>query len=64
MTNKDEIFCIIGSFLNRLKAEDWNVLSQDKYRLNLKTDKLVITDRVKRRIAKELNEIYTVKGVN
>ena len=64
MTNQDEIFCLIGSFLNRLKPSDWSILSITNHLQNNKrVDKLIITDKVKGRIAKKLSKIYKVKEV-
>ena len=55
MTNKDEIFCLIGSFLNRLNKDD----------IFFKDDgHIFILDRIKGSIVNDLSKIYTVKGVD
>ena len=59
--NEDEIFCLIGSFLNRLKVIDWALCTKEGIRLNHKTDKLLIIDKTRGRIAKELSKIYNVQ---
>lgn len=61
MTNEEEIFCLIGSFLGKLKSADWCVLTKEGYVLNKKQDALIITDKTKGRIAKELSVLYSVK---
>ena len=59
--NIDNIFCLIGSFLNRLSETDWIILTKKGYRLNNENDKLIITDKVRGEIVKELSKIYEVR---
>lgn len=59
--NKDNIFCLIGSFLKRLNLETWYIVTDNGIRLNSKSDKLIITDRVKGIITEELSKIYKVE---
>ena len=61
--NEDNIFCLLGSFINRLKPSDWALISDDKIRLNNKNDKILILDKAKGRIIKELIKMYKVKEV-
>jgi len=59
--NQEEIFCLIISFLGRLKSEDWCILTKEGYRQNKKQDSLIITDTTIGRIANELSVLYDVK---
>lgn len=52
--NKDEIFSLIGGFLDRLRLEDWSLRTGGQIRLNKKEDSLVILDSAKGRIIKEM----------
>jgi len=61
--NENEIFCLIGSFLNRLKPKDFFIDTKKEIRLNNKEDKLFIIDKTRGRIAKELSKIYEVNEI-
>ena len=56
--NEEEIHAVIESFLNRLKAEDWAKAThrdnEPVIQLNESTDGLIITDKAKDRIVREM----------
>lgn len=56
--NKEELSSVIESFLNRLKAHDWakatHTNNEPVIQLNEATDSLIITDKAKARIIKEM----------
>lgn len=54
-TSEEELFCLIGSFLNRLKPEDWAIATTKKgIRLNDKRDRIIITDQKRIEIIKQM----------
>ena len=57
--NEGEIFCLIGSFLNRIK-NDFGVMTKKGILVFDKNAELVITDKTRGRIIKELHKIYKV----
>ena len=57
--NKTEIFCLIGSFLSRLKNK-FGVMTEKGILVFDKNVELVITDKVRGEIIKELHSLYKV----
>ena len=53
--NVDEIFCLVGEFLNRLRPADYGFKEKKDH------FELVVLDKAKGRIAKELDEHYFVR---
>lgn len=60
--NKDNIFCLIGSFIARVNHNEWCLIDiKNKVIVPKKYKHIILLDRAINRIAEELNKIYTVK---
>jgi len=60
---EENIFCIIERFINRLKPDEFSIKTTDGIRLNNSEDELIITDKAKGRIAKQLANHFDVKEI-
>ena len=61
--NIDNIFCLVGSFIKRLKEDEWSVVTKENIRLTKKGDRIQLSDQAVGRIATILSKRYKVEEV-
>jgi len=59
--NIDNIFCLVGSFVKRLKEDEWSVITENNIRMNKKGDRIQLLDQAVGRIAEIMDKYYEVK---